>query len=168
MQKYHKIALVLGVVILGLFLAQKSFEVKPLVQITNFEQCAAAGFPIRESYPATCSANGKTFVQEISSPAPGVKESILPGESRDMSVIGETVCLPHKQKGGVQTLECAFGLKDAQGMHFALRDPQMKFITTLPMGKKVTVMGKLDTRIDPKNIYDIAGIIDIEDVTVLE
>lgn len=30
--------------------------------INSFEECAAAGYPIMESYPPRCSANGKTFV----------------------------------------------------------------------------------------------------------
>jgi len=34
-------------------------------QITSFEECAAAGNPIMESYPRKCSANGETFVEEI-------------------------------------------------------------------------------------------------------
>jgi len=34
--------------------------------ITNFEECAAAGNPIMESYPRQCRANGQTFVEELS------------------------------------------------------------------------------------------------------
>jgi len=34
-------------------------------QATNFDECAAAGNPIMESYPPQCSANGQTFTQEI-------------------------------------------------------------------------------------------------------
>ena len=33
--------------------------------ITNFEQCAAAGNPIMESYPRRCNANGQTFTEQI-------------------------------------------------------------------------------------------------------
>jgi hypothetical protein len=33
-------------------------------EITNFEQCARAGYPIMESYPRQCRADGKTFVEE--------------------------------------------------------------------------------------------------------
>jgi len=33
--------------------------------ITNFEECAAAGNPIMESYPRQCRANGQTFVEQI-------------------------------------------------------------------------------------------------------
>ncbi len=35
------------------------------VPITSFEECAAAGNPIMESYPRQCSANGQTFVEEV-------------------------------------------------------------------------------------------------------
>lgn len=34
--------------------------------IDSFEDCAAAGNPIMESYPARCSANGQTFTEDIS------------------------------------------------------------------------------------------------------
>lgn len=33
-------------------------------EITNFDQCARAGYPIMESYPRRCRADGKTFVEE--------------------------------------------------------------------------------------------------------
>jgi hypothetical protein len=36
------------------------------VNITNFEQCAAAGYPVGESFPRQCfGPNGQTFVEEI-------------------------------------------------------------------------------------------------------
>ena len=33
--------------------------------INNFEECAAAGYPIIESYPRQCVVNGETFVENI-------------------------------------------------------------------------------------------------------
>ncbi|MDZ7726033.1 MAG: Gmad2 immunoglobulin-like domain-containing protein [Candidatus Campbellbacteria bacterium] len=33
--------------------------------ITSFEECAEAGYPIMESYPEQCAANGKTFTRDI-------------------------------------------------------------------------------------------------------
>jgi len=39
-----------------------SEEVK---EITNFEECAAAGNPVMESYPRQCGADGKTFTEVI-------------------------------------------------------------------------------------------------------
>lgn len=38
------------------------------VAITNFEECAAAGFPVMESYPRQCNANGEHFVEDIKLP----------------------------------------------------------------------------------------------------
>lgn len=35
--------------------------------ITNFDQCKAAGYPIMESYPEQCAANGQTFARILSS-----------------------------------------------------------------------------------------------------
>jgi uncharacterized protein YceK len=36
-----------------------------LPQITNFEECVAAGNPVMESYPRQCRADGQTFVEEV-------------------------------------------------------------------------------------------------------
>jgi glyoxylase-like metal-dependent hydrolase (beta-lactamase superfamily II) len=47
-------------------------------QITNFEQCAAAGNPVMESYPRQCTADGQTFVEEIKMEMPlGVFEDTM-------------------------------------------------------------------------------------------
>lgn len=35
------------------------------IKITNFEECAAAGNPVMESYPKQCRADGELFVEEI-------------------------------------------------------------------------------------------------------
>jgi hypothetical protein len=36
-------------------------------EITSFEECAAAGYPIMESYPEKCATpDGKSFVRDIS------------------------------------------------------------------------------------------------------
>lgn len=37
----------------------------PVSAITNFDECAAAGNPVMESYPRRCSANGQTFTENI-------------------------------------------------------------------------------------------------------
>jgi hypothetical protein len=49
--------------------------------ITNFEECAAAGNPIMESYPRQCRADGKTFVEVIEEPVQGPDQLI--GGQRD-------------------------------------------------------------------------------------
>jgi hypothetical protein len=36
-----------------------------VADITSFEQCAARGFPVQESYPRRCVAGGNTFVEDV-------------------------------------------------------------------------------------------------------
>lgn len=38
---------------------------EPPAEISSFEECAAAGFPIMESYPERCAAKGRTFTRDI-------------------------------------------------------------------------------------------------------
>jgi len=58
------IALVAGIFIFDIFRAQ-SPDVQPSV-VTSFEECAAAGNPIMESYPRQCSTpDGKHFTENI-------------------------------------------------------------------------------------------------------
>lgn len=42
-------------------------EPRPIIQktVANFDECAAAGNPVMESYPRQCRANGKNFVEQI-------------------------------------------------------------------------------------------------------
>ena len=39
--------------------------------VTNFEECVEAGNPVMESYPRQCSANGETFVENVTVEDPG-------------------------------------------------------------------------------------------------
>lgn len=59
------IALLFFLLGIGIFLFMNNEN-----EITNFEECAAAGNPIMESYPRQCRANGKTFVEEIKGNSP--------------------------------------------------------------------------------------------------
>lgn len=53
-------------------------------EITSFAECEAAGYPIMESYPEQCSANGKVFVAERPPVEPPVQENeVLIGGQRD-------------------------------------------------------------------------------------
>lgn len=68
MKKYHlyfaPIA-VLGVllIVLGIFFGFRYLEMK---SVSNFDECAARGFPIMETYPAQCrTPDGRTFTQNI-------------------------------------------------------------------------------------------------------
>lgn len=33
--------------------------------ISSFDECVAAGYPVMESYPEQCRANGQTFIRQI-------------------------------------------------------------------------------------------------------
>ena len=53
-------------------------EVK--LQITSFEECAAAGYPIMESYPEQCKTpDGKTFVKSYANQKSGIEGIVLLG-----------------------------------------------------------------------------------------
>ncbi len=36
-----------------------------VINVTSFEECVEAGFPVMESHPRQCRANGELFVEEI-------------------------------------------------------------------------------------------------------
>ncbi|MEX0933373.1 MAG: Gmad2 immunoglobulin-like domain-containing protein, partial [Candidatus Paceibacterota bacterium] len=58
------IALVVLVIILGIFMSQEEQEGETL-RITNFEECVEAGFPVMESYPEQCSDGEETYTRDI-------------------------------------------------------------------------------------------------------
>ena len=65
MKKSTLIILAIGaIVVLGFFyfLSQKNIF-KP--QVNDFDSCVAAGYPVAYSYPPQCTANGKTYIENI-------------------------------------------------------------------------------------------------------
>ncbi len=55
------------VVTIGCILWFMTIQTDEAVLVTNFEECAAAGYPIMESYPEQCrTPDGRTFVRDIS------------------------------------------------------------------------------------------------------
>lgn len=65
--------LIVIIILLGaavVWLSDKANKAEPLPQptvstITSFEECAAAGNPVMESFPRKCNANGETFTEVI-------------------------------------------------------------------------------------------------------
>ena len=56
----------------------------PVAEITNFDECVAAGNPVMESYPRQCRAGGRTFVEAIAAPDLSdliVVDSVVPGQT---------------------------------------------------------------------------------------
>jgi hypothetical protein len=57
----HKITLALITFIVLLIVGVIVWTKQQDKQITNYDECVAAGNPIMESFPEQCSANGQTF-----------------------------------------------------------------------------------------------------------
>ena len=61
------IAVFIAMLIVGVLIWQTKNNAKIIHSINSFEECVAAGYPIRESYPERCStSDGKTFTRQIS------------------------------------------------------------------------------------------------------
>lgn len=78
-----------------------------------------------------------------------------------ISVVGELVCVPHKNTNGPQTMECAYGLKAENGVYYGLQDsdPMYKNISGVSMNKRVEVTGSIELKEDSK--YDTIGLITV-------
>lgn len=82
----------LGAIAVSMVLSQPFQTQRPNAQPQNFTQCAAAGYPIMESYPRRCRIpNGATFVEPVSNPisAPSpTPTSTLPQQPATGCIIG--------------------------------------------------------------------------------
>lgn len=114
--------------------------------ISNYDECAAAGYPILESHPEQCSVpNGKTYTRVIT------KETSI-------SLEGITVCLPHKNMDGPHTMECAMGIKADNGKYYGLSsDPYDSSLSTTD--RRIHITGTLKTNPDSK--YNSEGTITV-------
>ncbi len=81
-----------------------------------------------------------------------------PASQVQTTLTGESVCLPHKDTSGPQTLECAFGLRTDDNRHYALEFSDNTI--NIAFGKRVEVTGTLTTPVDSN--YDIVGSIKVE------
>ncbi|MCH8945837.1 MAG: hypothetical protein IIA85_02855 [Nanoarchaeota archaeon] len=63
-QNYRKVMIIVIILAVVIFLVIISFYKES--KISNFEECAAAGYPVGESYPRQCwTPGGKHFVEDI-------------------------------------------------------------------------------------------------------
>jgi hypothetical protein len=78
-----------------------------------------------------------------------------------ISISGMVTCLPHKETRGPQTLECAFGFQDTQGLYYGLRDSDPGYATVggAPMNTPVRIEGIFTPQTDTR--YQSVGIIDV-------
>jgi hypothetical protein len=68
--KKNTLLLLLIIIILGVilyFVTQRKIETSPIVSnVSTFEECKAAGYPVQESYPERCTtSDSKVFTQDI-------------------------------------------------------------------------------------------------------
>jgi len=58
---------IISLIIIALFLVGCTPVEQQVVEkdINSFDKCVEAGYPVMESYPRKCSANGWTFVENI-------------------------------------------------------------------------------------------------------
>lgn len=93
-----------------------------------------------------------------------LQPSAEPPTEGPVRIQGEAVCLPHKDTTGPQTMECAYGLKDKDGLYYALRDTENDYsnIISIPAGQQVVVTGTLKHGEDSK--YRIVGTIEVTDI----
>lgn len=82
--------------------------------------------------------------------------------NKEVTIIGTTICLPHKNSNGPQTLECALGIQADNGNNYGLTDPGWKFLIGTGNGFKVKITGRLTKSQADK--YDSAGVIEISNL----
>lgn len=132
---------------------------------------ALAGYLLtRSAAPQAAPENASSTpsATTTTSTAPAPHEGVMP-ESKT-SFEGEYVCLPHRATGGMQTLECALGLKARSGKYYALASQGSTAESaraTTPTGAHVRVTGSVVTPGTEWQTYDIVGVIDVVTFTVL-
>lgn len=94
------VVIVIGLISgIGWYVRQQREDDTSKQAITNFQECAAAGNPVMESYPEQCHVDGQTFTnlnQQTSNPAFAEKLSTNIFEIRELGVKFE---LPNSLKG---------------------------------------------------------------------
>jgi len=81
-------------------------EKKETQKITTFEDCESYGYPVMESYPRKCSANGETFVESVK------QEQITPPAETTTPKIDDAVTLAKASACGdrlITTCTCPEG-----------------------------------------------------------
>jgi hypothetical protein len=92
-----------------------------------------------------------------------VKPSTAPPapEQNTVTLSGKTVCLPHKNQEGPQTLECAFGLLTDDNAHYGLRGNNAAVTDT---NMQIDVTGAITAPAE-NELYDVVGNIEVESIT---
>jgi hypothetical protein len=157
-KKYILTATIIVIIGAGAYFALNRQKPPSSQTITNFEECAQAGYPIGQSYPRQCwTPDGGRFVEELDQNPPPASEPI--------TVSGELICLP-KIGRGPQTLECAIGLQGIDGRRYGLKnlselDPEYNRFSVVGLLVEVSgIFNPEEIKGPDGNVYDVVGIID--------
>lgn len=154
MKKIVGLVLVLLVAVGGYFFYKQSQTAEKVKLITSFDECVAAGFPVRESYPAQCSTpDGRLFKQDIGN-ALELTDSIQVSTPQPGQIITSPLTITGQAKGP-WFFEATFPIElfDANnkslGKNFAtaqgewMTESFVPFTSTITFEKPSTVKGKL-------------------------
>lgn len=115
--------IVLIIIALGLWYAWNNYQTTPVPvkeTITSFEECAAAGYPIMESYPEKCQTeSGQLFVRDIGNELE--KQDLIKVDNPRPNQIVESPLTITGQARGYWFFEASFPvvLLDADGRELA-------------------------------------------------
>lgn len=147
---------------LGIYLCSKNSPTHTNPKdISTYEECAAEGYPIMETYPEKCSVpGGGTFTR------------VTTGETTTpITLTGTYTCLPKVDTGGPVTLECAFGLQTDEG-YYSL-DMSSILTDNYPVlygNETITVEGVLVPKAMLSSgrykTYDVIGVISVDKVII--
>lgn len=97
---------------------------------------------------------------------PKEEQSLVP-PAGPIEIAGEFTCLPHRDTSGPQTMECAFGLRDDNGLFYGLRDSDPTYQNMMQgTGTKVGVVGTFEPSQDEK--YATVGTITVTSMQPLQ
>ena len=117
------LALVAGLGITGIYIATRpeAPEPAPVAPVLSFEDCAAAGYPVMESYPRQCrTPDGRVYAEELPAPEPtyvnASADLIRVTNPTPGSVVGKPITVMGEARG-TWYFEASFPIeiRDAQG-----------------------------------------------------
>ncbi len=151
--KIVRVIFILVILTAGIGLAWQ--QRRQTMPINSYEDCVKAGHPIMETFPEQCmTKDKKVFINQA-----------WGEQTKEVTIRGKIVCLPHKNSEGPQTLECAFGMQSEDGLYYGLKNIPTEQMIELQTGSEVSMIGKLTEEKDSK--YDIGWSMEVERVEKL-
>jgi hypothetical protein len=127
-----------------------------LATLVAFAIVLGLGLANRTTAPAAPNDNASS--------TPAVSSSASPRPSgAEIKVTGKVVCLPHKDQGGPQTMECAYGIQTADGKYYGVKDDS-GMIIKFNIGDSVVVTGGVSVP-DETERYNVVGNLMASNVT---